>query len=114
MNMRAVLSLAVISILASPATLAEPFNERGENFIGNVKISLHTKRQPVIVEFGSFNERGENFNVTAPAGTYNRYAPVVAESNSFNERGEDFIGRIRLDSVADFPSASISSVGFDD
>lgn len=114
MKMHAVLSLALVSTLALGPVMAEPFNERGENFIANIKISLHTKRQPVIVEFGSFTERGEDFNATAPVGSYNRYAPVVAESNSFNERGEDFISRIRLGADADFPSARIPSVGFDD
>lgn len=105
--------LALTSTLALNPAMAEPFNERGQHFIANVKISLSSKRQPMVVEFGNFNERGENFIATAPAGSYRQYPPVVVELNSFNERGEDFIASVRRGANPDTPSANRPLVGFD-
>lgn len=111
MKMHSVLILA--STLALSPAIAEPFNERGGHFVASVKFSIHSKRQPVVVEFGRFNERGEDFIVTAPVGSHKQYPPVAVELKGFNERGEDFIASVRSGANTDNHTTDRPLVGFD-
>ena len=87
MKKYAILALALASTLTFGSAVAEPFNERGKDFIGSVETSSHTERQPVAAELDGFNNRGKEFSATMPAGSYRQSQPIVARFTSYNERG---------------------------
>lgn len=72
--------------LSVPA-IAEPFNDRGPDYIARVRTGTRAPA-PVVAVAGPdiFNERGEDYIVTAPLGSDAPRQQVAARFGGFNDR----------------------------
>ncbi|NJN46823.1 MAG: hypothetical protein HC808_10465 [Candidatus Competibacteraceae bacterium] len=87
--MKTQITLALVlasSVAISASATAEPFNNRGTNYIATAPQGSYTGSEPAIAATQAFNNRGENFVVTAPAGSMAPRLPVVVRSEGFNRR----------------------------
>lgn len=80
------LILGLSSALALSTSAAEPFNDRGENFINTVPASSPTSREVVIAEPHGFNSRGVDYVAALPAGSDQARQPVTPSLQGFNSR----------------------------
>ncbi len=100
MKYRNLMMLAVAATLAASAVVqAQPFNERGEDFIAAAPLGSPLPRSAVVAELNGYNERGEDFIAAAPLGSSLPRSAVVAELNGYNERGADIVFQVREQKV---------------
>ncbi|HCK82151.1 MAG TPA: hypothetical protein PK880_02370 [Candidatus Competibacter sp.] len=70
----------------SGAARAEPFNDRGEDFIAGVKFDSRAQRQPVGILLSGFNDRGEVYAVRVAATPSKPLSEVRITRAGFNNR----------------------------
>jgi hypothetical protein len=83
--------LIASSIALSTAAVAEPFNDRGPDFIASVKSNPHSVPQSGTVVYGGFNDRGEDYiSSISSASVRSASKPEEAymASLGFNERDQ--------------------------
>lgn len=84
-----------IALTVSAAASAEPFNNRGTNYIDTAPVG--TSSGPALAGTGSqgFNDRGVNYIVDAPAGSAAPRESVAVKSSGFNRRDSIAPGTVR-------------------
>ena len=70
----------------SGAARAEPFNDRGEDFIAGVKFDSRAQRQPVGILLSGFNDRSEAYAVRVAATPNKPLNDIRITHSRFNDR----------------------------
>ncbi len=83
------LALALSSMLSLGAAQAEPFNQRGSDWVAQVQASAGAVPRIATPEPGFYNERGVNFVDIVPVGSDRPRAVVRLRPTAFNERGPE-------------------------
>jgi hypothetical protein len=78
--------ILIAGLSLSSAALAEPFNDRGEDFRASVRSSASTAQQTVAATPNGFNNRGVDYIATAPTGSSEPLPEVMLTEHGFNQR----------------------------
>lgn len=80
------LALVIAAGLATGAAVAEPFNDRGINYIETVQPDPTARFEPAPADVTAFNNRGVNYINTAPAGSNAPGEMARVAVRGFNDR----------------------------
>jgi hypothetical protein len=83
---RAIVSLFFVGLFCNLPLQAEPFNNRGTNYIEKAPIGSSAPRPMVEPDIGPFKRRGRDYLSTAPTGSSRPSARVKPEIKGFNDR----------------------------
>ena len=83
---RALVLLFFVGLLCNLPLQAEPFNNRGTNYIERAPIGSSASRPTVEPDIGPFKRRGRDYLSTAPTGSGQPLARVNPEIKGFNDR----------------------------
>ncbi len=83
---RGIVLLFFVGLFFNLPLQAEPFNNRGTNYIERAPIGSSGSRPTVEADIGPFKRRGSNNLSTAPTGSSQPLARVNPEIRGFNDR----------------------------
>jgi hypothetical protein len=83
---RAVISLFFLGLLFSLPLQAEPFNNRGTDYIERAPAGSSALRPTVKAEIGPFKRRGSDYLSTIPTGSDRPPTSVSPAIRGFNDR----------------------------
>jgi hypothetical protein len=84
---KAIIALAFFGMLFNLSLQAEPFNNRGTDYIERAPVGSSASRQMAEPKIGPFKRRGNDYSSTAPTGSSQQpLARFRPEIQGFNDR----------------------------
>jgi hypothetical protein len=84
----ALTALVITSLSAGAALAAEPFNDRGIDYVATVQPDPSVQRESITAQANNFNDRGVDYVEAAEVSTKTLRSDVNPVVKGFNNRGD--------------------------